>query len=174
MDNITTNDLVQVFVSNLTILHQNNKQLSFIFLPHDGRIVNGDSDNTLSKKVIDNLPTEVASFKIPFPCLASEIKAIVKHLDCVLTGRMHLAIACLGQATPIACITYQGKFEGLYQHFALEPLFIEPKELFVPNQSTLVNLVNKLIEQRGDLHQQILDKLDEVKKLSEANFTSIL
>ena len=96
------------------------------------------------------------------------------HLDCVLTGRMHLAIACLGQGIPIACITYQGKFDGFYQHFDLEPLFLEPKELFTSEKNHLVDLVNKLIEQREELRKQVLNKLDEVKKLSEANFTSII
>ncbi|MDJ0516922.1 MAG: polysaccharide pyruvyl transferase family protein [Trichodesmium sp. MO_231.B1] len=176
LEGITANDLVQVLAETITKLHQDNSQLSFIFLPHDRRKINGFNDNFLSKKVIESLPSEVASscFKIPFPCLAREIKAIVKHIDCVLTGRMHLGIACLGQGTPIACITYQGKFQGLYQHFNLEPLFIEPKKLFVPNQNELVELVHKLIEQRQSLHEQIISKLDDVKELSQANFTSII
>ncbi|MEM1171816.1 MAG: polysaccharide pyruvyl transferase family protein [Cyanobacteria bacterium P01_H01_bin.35] len=176
LEGITANDLVQVLAKTITKLHKDNQQLSFIFLPHDIRTVGGTNDDILSKKVIENLPSEVASscFKIPFPCLTREIKAIVKHIDCVLTGRMHLGIACLGQGTPIACITYQGKFEGLYQHFNLEPLFIEPKQLFVPNQNELVELVNKLIDQRQSLHEQVVSKLDEVKELSQENFTSII
>jgi len=32
---------------------------------------------------------------------------------------MHLAIAALGSGTPVLSITYQDKFEGLYQHFEL-------------------------------------------------------
>ena len=176
LEGIIANDLVQVLVNTLTILHRDNQQLSFIFLPHDSRIVSGVNDDILSTRVIENLPLDLASscFKIPFPCFAREIKAIVKHIDCVLTGRMHLGIACLGQGTPIACITYQGKFEGLYQYFNLEPLFIEPKELFVPNQNYLVDLVHKLIAKRQSLREQIIRELDNVKKLSEANFTTIV
>ncbi len=168
--------LIPVLVNTITKLHQDNQELSFIFLPHDSRIVSGVNDDILSRRVMENLPLEVAlcCFKIPFPCLAREIKAIVKHIDCVLTGRMHLGIACLGQGTPIACITYQGKFEGLYQHFNLEPLFIEPKELFVPNQDNLVDLVHKLIDKRQNLHEQIISELSNVKALSEANFSLIL
>ncbi len=176
LEGITANDLVQVLAETITKLHQDNQQLSFILLPHDIRTVAGINDDILSKKVMESLPSEVASFcfKIPFPCLAREIKAIVKHIDCVLTGRMHLGIACLGQGTPIACITYQGKFEGLYQHFNLAPLFIEPKKLFVPNQNDLVELVHQLIAKRQSLHEKIISKLDEVKELSQANFTSII
>ncbi|GGA33097.1 hypothetical protein [Okeania sp. KiyG1] len=86
---------------------------------------------------------------------------------------MHLGIACLEQGTPIACITYQGKFEDLYQHFNLEPLFIEPKKLFVLNQDELVELVHKLIAQKQSFHEKIISKLDSVKELYRANFTSI-
>lgn len=47
------------------------------------------------------------------------IKRVVGCLDLVVTGRMHLAIASLGNGTPVLCVTYQDKFEGLYQHFGL-------------------------------------------------------
>lgn len=47
------------------------------------------------------------------------IKRVVGQLDLVVTGRMHLAIASLGSGTPVLCVTYQDKFEGLYQHFGL-------------------------------------------------------
>ncbi len=176
LEGVAANDLVQVLAETIIKLHQDNQQLSFIFLPHDRRKINGFNDDILSKKVMESLPDEVASscFKIPFPCLAREMKAIVKHIDCVLTGRMHLGITCLGQGTPIACITYQGKFQGLYQHFNLEPLFIEPKKLFVPNQNELVELVHKLIAQRQSLQEQVISKLDEFKELSQDNFTSII
>ncbi|MGD1807610.1 hypothetical protein ACP6PL_19535 [Dapis sp. BLCC M126] len=79
----TANDLVQVLAETITKLHQDNPQLSFIFLPHDRRKINGVNDDILSKKVMKNIPSEVAlfCFKIPFPCLAREIKAIVKHIS---------------------------------------------------------------------------------------------
>lgn len=176
LEGIKTNDLVEVFVKAITQLYHDNQQLSFVFLPHDIRMVEEVNDKILLTRVMAGLPSEVAAscYQIPFPCSAREIKAIVKNLNCVVTGRMHLGIACLGQGTPIACITYQGKFEGLYQHFNLEPLFISPQELFVPNQTKLVNLVYQLINKRESLHQQIVQKLPEVKKLAEFNFDSII
>ncbi|MGK7933988.1 MAG: polysaccharide pyruvyl transferase family protein [Microcystaceae cyanobacterium] len=176
LEGVKANDLVRVCVDALTKLHNDNQQLSFIFLPHDIRTVKGVNDKILLDRVLQKLPEEVASvcFKIPFPCRTKEIKAIVKNADCVVTGRMHLGIACMGQGTPIACITYQGKFEGLYQHFNLEPLFIAPQELFVPNQSKLVDLIHQLIKQREEIRQKIVTKLPEIKKLSEANFDSII
>jgi polysaccharide pyruvyl transferase WcaK-like protein len=176
LEGVKINDLVNVFVEALTKLHYYNKQLSFVFLPHDIRTVKGVNDDILLDKVMKGLSPEVADccFQIPFPCRAREMKAIVKNLDCVVTGRMHLAIACLGQGTPIACITYQGKFEGLYQHFNLDPLLIDPQELFVPNSTKLVDLVQELINQRESLHQRIMKKLPDVKKLAESNFDSII
>lgn len=176
IEGVTANDIVDVFAAALTKLYYDNQQLSFIFLPHDIRTVKGINDNILLTRVIERLSVEVAKscFNIPFPCRTKEIKAIVKNLDCVVTGRMHLGIACISQGIPIACITYQGKFEGLYQHFNLEPLFIDPKELFVPNQHQLIDLIHQLINKREQLHQQIMNKLPEVKKLSEANFESII
>ncbi|GGA33103.1 hypothetical protein [Okeania sp. KiyG1] len=108
LEGITANDLVQVLADTLTKLHKDNEQLSLIFLPHDSLIVNGINDEILSKKIMENLSSEVASccFKIPFPCLAREIKAIVKHIDCVLTGRMHLGASHICKNTFFLYIPY--------------------------------------------------------------------
>lgn len=66
-------------------------------------------------------------------------------LDAVVTGRMHLAIACLGQSVPAACISYQDKVEGLYQLLGLEGLAIDAQFVHSPDASTglMVNLIEK-------------------------------
>ena len=53
---------------------------------------------------------------------ASYVKSIVCRLDFVFSGRMHLAIAALGVHTPVSVVDYQGKIEGLAQHFGILPL----------------------------------------------------
>lgn len=81
---------------------------------------------------------------------------------------MHLAIACIGQGTPVACITYQGKFEGLFEHFELEGMTIEPETLF--NDGTLMKFLISLIDQREEIRHHIQSKLPKIQQLSRANF----
>lgn len=164
----TSDTLVQAFVDSIVEVNKKNPSLSFIFLPHDSRnSKNHLSDDILANNILQKLPSQLHSicFKIPFPCQAAEIKAIVKHIDYVVTCRMHLAIGCLGQGTPVGCITYQDKFEGLYKHFDMLPLTISPEELFEPNASKLVDLIFNLTEKASQLKQQIESKLPEVKKM---------
>ncbi|NET03117.1 MAG: hypothetical protein F6K61_21765 [Sphaerospermopsis sp. SIO1G1] len=161
--------LIQAFVDGIIQISAKDNFLSFIFLPHDFRNIQGNlSDDKLADKIIEKLPHHIQSicFKIPFPCEAAEVKATVKHIDYALSSRMHLAIACLGQSTPVACISYQDKFAGLYQHFDLEPLIISPPELFTENTTKLVDLVFNLIEKQHQYKEQIINKLPEIKEKS--------
>ena len=59
------------------------------------------------KKIIDKLPQKIRKFcyKVKAPFSAAEVKQIVSNLNIVLSSRMHLAISCLSQSTPVASIT---------------------------------------------------------------------
>lgn len=166
-------NLIKPYVNSLNTMFNQNKQLSFMLIPHDFREYKGISDVVLSDKILNEVTPEIQPYCIQLitPCQAAEIKAIVGKLDFVLSGRMHLAIACLGQGTPVACITYQGKFEGLFEHFELEGMTIEPETLF--NDGTLMKFLIPLIDQREDIRQHIQSKLPKVQQLSRANFESL-
>jgi polysaccharide pyruvyl transferase WcaK-like protein len=102
------NQLIQIYVEHLTTLYSQRDNFSFMLLPHDFRDAsNKVSDLVLAEKILNNLPPEIKShsIKVPTPCTAADIKAIVGNLDFVLSGKFHVAIACLGQATPVAGIT---------------------------------------------------------------------
>ncbi len=166
-------DLIAAYINKLTELFLSYKKLSFILVPHDFRNLKGKySDNCLSKKIIEGLPTELQPYcnKLSPPCNAAEIKAIVGNLDVVLSGRMHLAIACLGQGTPVGCITYQGKFEGLFQHFELEGMTISPTEMLEYESTKLIDLVTNIIDNKDAIRQQIQAKLPQVQQLAGSNF----
>jgi polysaccharide pyruvyl transferase WcaK-like protein len=94
------------------------------------------------------------------------MKYVAGEMDAVLTGRMHLAIAALGCGVPVACITYQGKFEGLFEHFDLPPLMLDPVRV---SETSLTNLLLDLIERRLELRDHVHDRLDRVISLSQAN-----
>ncbi|WP_446339737.1 polysaccharide pyruvyl transferase family protein [Coleofasciculus sp. G1-WW12-02] len=163
-------NLIKPYVNTLNTMFNQNKQLSFILIPHDFREYKGVSDVVLSDTILNEINPEIQPYciRVPTPCKAAEIKAIVANLDLVLSGRMHLAIACLGQGTPAACITYQGKFEGLFEHFELEGMTIEPETLF--KNGTLMNFLIPLIDHREEIRQHIQSKLPKIQQLSRANF----
>ncbi|MEQ9553972.1 MAG: polysaccharide pyruvyl transferase family protein [Coleofasciculus sp. G3-WIS-01] len=164
--------LSEVYVKTINTLFSENEKLSFMIIPHDFREYKGISDVVLSDNILNEVTPEIKPYciQLPTPCQAAEIKAIVAKLDFVLSGRMHLAIACLGQGTPVACITYQGKFEGLFEHFALEGMTIEPETIF--KRGTLTQFLITRIDSREEIRQHIQSKLPKIQQLSCANFKS--
>lgn len=163
--------LIQIYVEHLTELYSKRDNFSFILLPHDFRdFRNKASDIVVAEGILNNLPPEIKShsIKVPTPCTAADIKAIVGNLDFVLSGKFHLAIACLGQATPVAGITYQDKFEGLFKLFDIEGVTIAPEQALQPGN--LVNFLVPLITKRDEIHQKIQSKLPEIKQLAQTNF----
>lgn len=92
--------------------------LAFMLIPHDLKPRSGDVAmlQSLELQLRRNGFPHVRYNPIDRP---DTIKRIAGFLDLVITGRMHLAIASLGSGTPTLSITYQDKFEGLYQHFGL-------------------------------------------------------
>jgi len=104
---------------------------------------------------------------------ASEIKAVVGLVDGVITGRMHLAIAALGQGTPVAAITYQDKFQGLFAHFGIsESLLLSPAQFLVGDsfEAFLLHFLGAY-EAAGE---QVRQMVPEVMELSRANVAPLL
>ncbi|MBT9538649.1 polysaccharide pyruvyl transferase family protein [Thiobacillus sp.] len=141
-------------------------QLAFLLIPHDLKLQAGD--------VAMLQAIEMQLHQNGFPHVrytpihrSDRIKRVVGQLDLVITGRMHLAIASLGCGTPILSITYQDKFEGLYEHVDL------------PLEHTLLPLdclgnalsikIGHAFRQRQANRERIRARLPQVQTLSARN-----
>ncbi|MFO7675573.1 MAG: Coenzyme F420 hydrogenase/dehydrogenase, beta subunit C-terminal domain [bacterium] len=142
----------------------------FVFLPHDFR--GTPSDLSLSDDVLSLLPDGVKQHCLlpGTPYRAAEVKAICGGLDVILSGRMHVTILGLSQAVPVVSVTYQGKFEGLYEHFELAGLTASPAEALQPG--SLFTLVKQAIDRREMLGRQIEEKLPLIRSLAENNLAA--
>ncbi|MEQ9486245.1 polysaccharide pyruvyl transferase family protein [Coleofasciculus sp. F4-SAH-05] len=167
------NNLVKVYVNNLVKMYSSNNKLklSYVFIPHSFSCNEQEiSDINLSEKIFKSLPEEVKynCVKVTPPFSSKDVKFLCGKLDIVLTGRMHLAIACLGQGTPVACISYQGKVEGLFKHFDLEGMIIDPDQAV--QGVNLCNFFLSIIEKREDIRNHIQIRLPKIQGLALENF----
>lgn len=146
------------------------RPLSLVMVPHDFRGELGDVD--ILKKLAARLDAAHAArvLCIDYPLSASEIKRVASKLDGVITGRMHLAIASLGVGTPVAAITYQDKFEGLFAHFAISGLTASPQVLMQAGR--MDTFVGSFLDGLDTTRQQVAQALPEVKRLSRLNLAS--
>ncbi len=143
--------------------------LAFLLIPHDVKTKGGDIRllQSLEQELNRYGPRMVRSILLTDP---SKIKRIVGQLALVVTGRMHLAIASLGMGTPVLCVAYQDKFEGLFQHFdfPLEHL-AQPQECVT---DTFSIKIENAIQRLGEMRDQITKALPGVIQASERNLSS--
>lgn len=158
------------FVRALTRLLEKHANLSLLFLPHDNRP--RVSDQKLLKSLYEAMPSECAA-RIRFVdevMNADEIKAVLGFVDGLIAGRMHISIAALGQGVPVFALVYQGKFEGLWQHFGLSNDTMTLPGLFLEDASSVNVKLSEYITSLDRQAAQIKDRLVRVIALSKMNF----
>lgn len=149
-----------------------------ILMPHDTR-PGYAGDVTVLQEMSDALTPDLgARLHTPLgpgkTLDAWDLKAIGGEIDLVLTGRMHLAIACLGMGTPPLSLVYQDKFEGLMQHFGLseEGLTIDPGAVGADNDAD--QRLEQVSKNAAALSARIKAKLPGITALSRSNFDGLV
>lgn len=142
-----------------------------LIMPHDRRPgMVGDLEvlDALNKALAARYADRIAL--LPATLDAWDIKALAGKVDFILTGRMHLAIAAFGMGTPALCTVYQGKFEGLMEHFALKDLTVSPDDVLAERcDDRLAWLSNQHVA----LGAAIRNRLPAILELSRKNFEGI-
>ncbi|HMN96300.1 MAG TPA: polysaccharide pyruvyl transferase family protein [Phycisphaerales bacterium] len=146
--------------------------LHVLFLPHDYRTE--ISDLALARTLRDRLAAKWGDrLRLDeTPRSAAETKALAGAVDVVLTGRMHLAIAAMGLGIPPACVTYQGKFEGLFRHFGITSATLDPGEARDPER--LAQLCRDCLDERAERAAAIAAALPAVRARSLENLPESL
>lgn len=167
-EGITPEKVSESIADTIVHLASENTRLVFCLIPHDVR--GNPSDVDLARMAFAMIPPTLQErvMTVPFPCRAAEIKALAKNIDCVLSGKMHLAIACLGESVPVGCVTYKDhKFAGLFQHFGLESVTMSPREYFDPVRR--LDFVSSLLARRHELRETIHSNLARVRIMARRN-----
>lgn len=147
--------------------------VSWVLLAHDYRPEIAD-DNCL-RPLADRLKPTLGEqvHHVEQTLSAGEIKAVVGLVDGVITGRMHLAIAALGQGTPVAAITYQDKFHGLFAHFGIsEQLLLSPAQFL--NGDSFERFLGHFLGAYEAAGDQVRQALPDVMELSRGNIAPLL
>lgn len=57
----------------------------------------------------------------------AQVRALARDAECVVTGRMHLAVMAMSQGVPAITLATQGKVEGLMELLGTPELCVEPR-----------------------------------------------
>jgi polysaccharide pyruvyl transferase WcaK-like protein len=145
--------------------------IDVLLVPHDTRGGETSDRNLLLKIrsiVIDQGLSPSRFIGIAEGLGPGEIKALVGEADFCVSGRMHLAIACLGGGVPVACFPYNDKFEGLFEHFGLDDCLI-PSVAANSGHELGVFLENFLLKS-SLIQSRIAERLPQVVALAKSNF----
>lgn len=144
------------------------RKIAWLLVPHDNREKFGDYGllRSIQERLNDRLGNDIRLFG---GTRAAHAKAIAGDLDGIVTGRMHLAIGSFGMGTPVACVVYLGKFEGLMK------LFDQPKENLITveqlgHSDQLVAWIEGFLDSLPQLRAKITQRHGEVMALSRRNF----
>jgi colanic acid/amylovoran biosynthesis protein len=149
----------------------NLRDVNWLLLSHDYREKVGDNicltplAEELAKR---GLTDRFIHLSKDYP--AQEIKAIASLMDGVVTARMHLAIASLGMGVPVAVLTYQDKFFGLFKHFKLPDWLLLNPSQSIKFDAELEVLMLRFIDEVDSLRMQVQKQLPSVKERAMKNF----
>jgi colanic acid/amylovoran biosynthesis protein len=150
------------------------RNVSFLLIAHDfrgGALGDGAVLQPIYEKLRVELRERIGYWSHEFA--APELKAIAGLTDLVITGRMHLSIAALGMGVPVAGVTYQGKFEGLFKHFKLPPsLLMAPEDLV--DSFRLRELIESLIDSQPQMKTHVAKLWPCVERLAMLNVEPVL
>ncbi|HDR9275796.1 TPA: polysaccharide pyruvyl transferase family protein [Burkholderia vietnamiensis] len=147
--------------------------LGIVLLSHDYR--GRDGDDTCLEPLHRALAAALGE-RLCYPrarMSAAELKAIAGQVDGVVTGRMHLAIASLGMGVPVAALTYQDKFQGLFRHFGLSDAFLlKPADAM--RATRLAAVLERFVSALPQLREQVRAALPRVKDASLRNLRGVI
>jgi polysaccharide pyruvyl transferase WcaK-like protein len=124
-----------------------------VLLPHDKR-GGSKSDFQVAQDLRKALKeSKISSIIIDESVKSYEIKKICKKIDFVLSMRMHVSIAAMGASCPVASISYQGKFDGLYSHFDIKKSVLNGKN--INDQSRVKKFVKREFKSRNKIKSKI-------------------
>ncbi len=160
--------MINVAESLIDLLRKEN--VSVLLIPHDYRGKNNDKE--LLRTILSKIPSELNNrLLLPeFEFNADELKSITSNCRIVLTGRMHLAIASLGMGIPVGVVSYQDKFEGLFEHFGLPSKYIITPET-LSKKECVFEWMHSSVLMAGTLQDDSKRKLPAILNLSKNNFS---
>jgi colanic acid/amylovoran biosynthesis protein len=148
------------------------RRASFLLIPHDYR--GGSGDAACLVPIHDALVPRLGErvMLVTGTHSAAELKAIAGLVDGVVTGRMHLAIACLGMGRPAAAMTYQDKFHGLFDHFNLPRRFLLSPDALMA-EGRLEAMMLDFFDSLPELDRQVAERVGTVREAACRNLVGL-
>jgi polysaccharide pyruvyl transferase WcaK-like protein len=171
-EGLTFEALLERFSAETQAILAAHPTASVLLIPHDRRTDRNDLvlGGLLERAVVERDATTRDRIRLveAHRPSAAALKLLAGMTSVVVSSRMHLTIAALGSGTPAATLAYQGKTEGLFQHFpGLGDWSIDPREALAPG--AISAWVGRLLAREAELRALIDAALPSVRELALRN-----
>jgi len=157
-------------IAHLVLSISKKEEVSWLLLSHDDR---GDSADAVVLSPLYELLRRNDSLDIVYDkntFSAREVKAIVSEVDGVITGRMHLMIACVGMSTPVLGIEYKDKMKGLLDVVGFGANFLIDANMILTDHDKCVGRVLDFFNSMTEYKESLIGKHDDILRGSRENF----
>ena len=147
------------------------EKIRFLLLPHDNRGEHSDyrMNDAIFKLLPDDLKEQVRV--VEHPLFGWEARALVSKCDLLVSGRMHLIVAALGERIPCIGIDYNAKFSGLMSFFDLVDRVIDARKAYA--DGALSSVVVPALSELSAMSAKIVQHHSDVMTLARRNFDGI-
>jgi colanic acid/amylovoran biosynthesis protein len=143
--------------------------LSVVAIGHDRR--GAVSDMSLARRLCEQPAVREHGLCLPEDVSAREVRTVSGAADVALSGRMHVTVGSLERGTPAGSITYQEKFEGLYELWGLTGVWIDARS--ATEAGPLAALLTDLVQRRDEIASLLTARRGEVLRLAWRNFEGV-
>lgn len=167
-------DFLNFYLDLIKALVAHHPDAQFVFVPHDYR-PNGIGEGPILEHLYYLLPSTIQSriYLLAKQYTAAEIKWLAGQLDFIVSSRMHLAIASIGQGTPVFCFEYQGKFKGLFELIEM-PEMLSSMEAVRAAPQRVVDAVLAHVDNATSIRNRLKLKATTLTALAERNFDFLI
>jgi polysaccharide pyruvyl transferase WcaK-like protein len=141
---------------------------SFLLIPHDYRSKPSDLDCI---KAIQVLCGNLDILLVDKLCSARELKAVASYLDLSVTGRMHFAIACLSSGVPVCGLSYQDKFDGVFEMLGQQNCLIDSQS--IAETDIIFEKISNIVNNIHKFNRDIGKRLPSISSMSRKNLLAI-
>ena len=164
------NDLSDLVSKQVSHILTKDTNIVLIFIPHDPREPHNDR-SLLQRTYNDQNSAFKERIFLAFDGIsARDVKSICEVSDTVVTGRMHMGIASLGVETPAIFLDFQGKVQGLLDHFQVPELSFDWELYRQPERFS--EFVLSTLYKSQSYRETISSNHAKVVALSRSNFST--
>lgn len=175
-DYLKNDEYVEMIAEVIGFLHK-KCALPMLLVPHSWKhskrigVDSVNEDYSVCCEIKEKIGDKIQCTIVDHELTAREFKSIIGNAYIAIGSRYHFLIASLSSGIPSMALGWSHKYRELFAEFGLADFVIEHHEM---TSKRVIDMAEKLLEERESVYKLINDKLPDVKNRSAENAALII